>query len=965
MKSLVFTIWFLLIGLALQAQQISVSSFERRDNDMDARVNYPVKDQNGEVCALIKIATTETGFVFEGGQLGIVSTERKTGEYWVYMPWGSRRITIKHDKLGNIYDYTFSEPLEKATVYLMKLTTGKITVVVEEPEILTEWVVIESNPGDAQVFINEKPVGKTPFSGKYNLGEHSYRIELPMYHNEAGKFVLDANSGRKNITAELKPKFGSIAVSSKPENGADVLLDGKPTGQKTPCTLNEVSSGTHRVTLKMNMYYDAWLDVEVSDSKTTPASLTMNPAFGTLVIKTNPVADIYINDIKTGNGEISERKTSGFYTVEARKEKHSPDSKTIEVTDGQTFTVELNPKPNYGQIDISSNPPGADIFINGENKGTTPTTLRNILVGDYVLELRKNAFASITKNISIKHNETTEISETLQNGMQVTITSTPAGATIEIDGTAAGKTPFSGNLSFGNHTIKLTNNTKVLNENISITQGGKTSWSFDVSETKDFTETVSGVAIEMVSIKGGTFTMGSPPSEADRGSDETQHRVTLSDFYMSKYEVTFEQYDAFCTATGRAKPSDEGWGRGKRPVIYVSWDDATAYCEWLSKQTGKTYRLPTEAEWEYACRAATSTTEATRSVEVSVPFNTGNCLSTSQANYDGNYPYGSCSKGEFRQKTLPVGSFSAIAWGLYDMHGNVWEWCSDWYGDYSKGTQTNPKGASSGSVHVRRGGSWNGSARNCRSAYRNYSYPSYSCNFLGFRLVCEVDNSSQRTENNTKAGSETGVFTDIRDENVYKWVKIGEQIWMAENLKYLPSVVGSAISSTTTKYYYVYDYSGTSVSAAKATTNYKTYGVLYNWPAAMDGATSSNSNPSRVKGVCPEGWHLPSDAEWTQLSDYLGGEGVAGGKLKETGTSHWNNPNKGATNSSGFAALPGGSYDLDGNFSFVGDYGYWWSSSKVDLYDSWGRALGSNVFIIVRGGYYVKELGFSVRCVKD
>lgn len=229
---------------------------------------------------------------------------------------------------------------------------------------------------------------------------------------------------------------------------------------------------------------------------------------------------------------------------------------------------------------------------------------------------------------------------------------------------------------------------------------------------------------DMVSITGGTFTMGSPASEVDRVSDETQHQVTLSSFYMSKYQVTFVQYDAFCSATGRSKPNDGGWGRGNRPVINVTWHDATAYCQWLSQQTGKTYRLPSEAEWEYACRAGTTS-----------PFNTGNCLSTNQANYDGSYPYSTCSYGEYRQQTLPVGSFSPNAWGLYDMHGNVWEWCSDWYGVYPSYAQTNPTGPSSGSYRVSRGGSWLINSLYCRSANRDYYSPDYSYSTLGFRVV--------------------------------------------------------------------------------------------------------------------------------------------------------------------------------------------------------------------------------------
>lgn len=227
--------------------------------------------------------------------------------------------------------------------------------------------------------------------------------------------------------------------------------------------------------------------------------------------------------------------------------------------------------------------------------------------------------------------------------------------------------------------------------------------------------------------------------------------------------------------------------------------------------------------------------------------------------------------------------------------------------------------------------------------------------FLIFASSCKKDDDN---------GGNANTFTDTRDGNVYQTVTIGNQVWMAENLKYLPSVVGPGTGSQTTPYYYVNGYNGTDVNAAKATTNYSTYGVLYNWPAAMAGATSSQANPSGVQGVCPTGWHVPSDAEWTVLTDYLGGEGVAGGKLKETGTTHWTSPNTGATNETGFTALPGGTRYPNGSFSIVGDYGYWWSATEYNASSAWGRFVYYDLSNVFRDRYF-KEVGISVRCVRD
>ncbi len=276
-----------------------------------------------------------------------------------------------------------------------------------------------------------------------------------------------------------------------------------------------------------------------------------------------------------------------------------------------------------------------------------------------------------------------------------------------------------------------------------------------------------------VLIRGSEFTMGSPETEVGRDAakafyqsfglnySETQHQVKVNDFYMSKYEVTVAEFRRFIAETHYPTDAEKGgdswvwngseavltkgvnWRYGvsgrirpksedNHPVVHVSWNDAVEYCRWLSEKTGKWYRLPTEAEWEYACRAGSRT-----------PFNTGENIKTAQANYDGNRPYNNNRRGQYRARTVPVDTFAPNAWGLYNMHGNVWEWCDDVYsGTYydeckAKGLVENPGGPApeKGSNRVIRGGSWNFSAEFCRSASRLGHPPGLRNLNVGFRPV--------------------------------------------------------------------------------------------------------------------------------------------------------------------------------------------------------------------------------------
>jgi uncharacterized protein (TIGR02145 family) len=213
--------------------------------------------------------------------------------------------------------------------------------------------------------------------------------------------------------------------------------------------------------------------------------------------------------------------------------------------------------------------------------------------------------------------------------------------------------------------------------------------------------------------------------------------------------------------------------------------------------------------------------------------------------------------------------------------------------------------------------------------------------------------------------SQPGVLKDV-DGNLYTTIKIDAQVWMTENLKTTKYADGTTIPlvnttstwdalTATSKAYCWYN---------DDIANKATYGALYTWAAAMNGAASVTTNPSGVQGVCPTGWHLPSDAEWTQLTTYLGDTDVAGGKLKETGTTHWTSPNTGATNETGFTALPGGYRDGSGSFNFIGSLGYWWCATEDDVEFARFRCMYGGSSTVGRGGYR-KEVGTSVRCVRD
>jgi formylglycine-generating enzyme required for sulfatase activity len=269
-------------------------------------------------------------------------------------------------------------------------------------------------------------------------------------------------------------------------------------------------------------------------------------------------------------------------------------------------------------------------------------------------------------------------------------------------------------------------------------------------------------SLKMVPVPAGRFQMGSPPEEKGRYANEgPQHEVTLQDFWLGQTPITQAQWRVVAgwPKVERELERDPSHFKGDdRPVEQVNWHDAMEFCRRLSQRLGRTYTLPSEAQWEYACRAGTTT-----------PFAFGETISSELANYDGNYTYGTGPKGSYREETTDVGSFPANAWGLHDMHGNVWEWCADhWHANYEGAPEDGrpwlEENVNEDEIRLLRGGSWLRYPRSCRSAFRYGWRPGSRVNFVGFRVCCLPEVNYVLTAN--QVGSRLPIDRAARDGRV-------------------------------------------------------------------------------------------------------------------------------------------------------------------------------------------------------
>ena len=444
----VLTIFLIGLGLysgVLSAQNISVKSFRLLETDLTANTAGTMKrDQNNEVSALIKVVTTETGFAFDGGMLGIVGAEQRTGEIWVYVPQKSRKITLSHQKLGVLRDYYYPVPVEAGRTYEMVLTTGKVTTIVQE-DAGGQYVAMTVSPTNAEVYIDDVLVESSggALSKLLKYGKHTYRISAPLYESEMGQFEI-TSQGRTDLQVSLRPAYGQLQITSEP-SGAQVYIDGdyKPAGT-TPFTTERLPKGSHTLQFKLGSYKPLTEKVVISgDGSVQTKAVALAPNFAEVSVSVPGEAEIFINEESKGTGKWSGRLNTGMYTIEARKVSHYPTKRTVEVKAGENQQIVLqSPVPRYGSININTQPIGATVSVDGRVLGESPNIFKDVLIGTHTLAVSKEGYATKTSTITVEEGKITPVDLQLENGGSVVIRSNVSNARVYIDGQFKGIAPY-------------------------------------------------------------------------------------------------------------------------------------------------------------------------------------------------------------------------------------------------------------------------------------------------------------------------------------------------------------------------------------------------------------------------------------------------------------------------------------------------------------------------------------------
>ncbi len=483
-------------------------------------------------------------------------------------------------------------------------------------------------------------------------GKRTYILDLEA-EKLSGNQPTDA--GGNFYAISVQPKTAMLWIDGVPQ---EVSSDGEYSAM--------LAYGSHTYKVEAGGYISKSGSFTIGKGDMAPISVSLVSALATLSVSCpTPAVSLYVDKKSVGslpwNGNLKE----GMHLLEVRKDGYRSQQKTIQLAQQQKLDVAFEAlSAIQGNLSVNFKPFGSDVYVDGVKVGQSPRVFNGVLVGNHNVEIRKSGYATSRQTVTISEGQTASISGSL------TSTASTSGTNV----LSSSSSSPSGNTI----TIPVKN----------------------------------GISIEMVKVEAGSFNMGATPEmQVPYEVEKPVHRVTLTNnYYIGKYEVTQALWQAVMGSNPSYFKGDD------LPVEQVSWNDCQDFISKLNAMTGKRFRLPSEAEWEYAARGG----KKSRGYQYSGSNTLGDV-----AWYEGNSG----------SKTHAVGTKQPNELGIYDMTGNVYEWCQDWYGSYSSSPQTNPIGAVSGSSRVDRGGSWFFTAKHCRSSYRFNLTPGYRLNFLGLRLV--------------------------------------------------------------------------------------------------------------------------------------------------------------------------------------------------------------------------------------
>ena len=419
---LVLALMMIFGASAVMAQGIAVSEFRLLENDLTANLQGTMqKDHNGEVAALIKVETTEQGFVFDGGMVGIVKTIQKTGEIWVYVPHGIKRMTIQHQQLGTLRDYYFPIVIEKAKTYQMKLTTGSVKTVTNV-SVNQQFVMFQVTPANASVELNDEALlvdEQGMASKRLPYGTYQYRVSCTDYHTQAGVVEVKAD-GKAVVNVSLKPNFGWIDIAADTEfHGAYVYLDNERIGQ-VPMKTQALKSNSYHLRFMKPMYKNYEQDVLVKDNETTHIQLQMQANFAQVTLQAADETEIWVEGEHKGKGVLTLKLEPGQYKVETKRASHQSNSQVLQINIPVAQTIVLEePAPLYGSLEVNTSPMLAKVYLDGKEVGETPFFMNNILIGAHDLHVEKEGYASQQQSITIDHGAVSSQTLTLSSQLRV------------------------------------------------------------------------------------------------------------------------------------------------------------------------------------------------------------------------------------------------------------------------------------------------------------------------------------------------------------------------------------------------------------------------------------------------------------------------------------------------------------------------------------------------------------------